>query len=180
MPLDEVAFGGALSHLEALARRGGRPIHLDVREIVLHLGGLVLAERAAEAERQLRRVGEVRRCLGAGIDAALESEYALACAEYVQSVDVRFLGIPNYDFEYVIRARERLEARFEAAALLGVELPGRLLEQVARADELLASRVARLAPADRPPTFLRGFQEEALDPWSDMKSQYTSSDETRR
>ena len=31
----------------------------------------------------------------------------MACTEHVQSVDPRYLDLPNYDFEYTRAARER-------------------------------------------------------------------------
>jgi hypothetical protein len=67
----------------------------------------------------------------------------LSCTEHVQAIDPRYLDHPRYDFDYTVQARQRLEMRFNALDLLGVDADEVLLAQVARADAILEPYLQR-------------------------------------
>lgn len=126
----------ALSELEGLDPVKRAPNRYHARALLVPLGELLRAGQDVGAE-----VGRVRAAsarLGESFEQAVTSEVSLACAEHVHAVDPRYLGLPNYDFEYTVRARARLEARLLAAATLRVEIPETLLTGVRLADERLA------------------------------------------
>jgi hypothetical protein len=138
----------AVRALEELRARGRPPDHRDARALLLELGLRLLAAPGGAAELELEHARRATEALGeAWLTAALE-ELALASTEYVRSVDPRYLDLPNYDFEYTLAARERLEARLVAAKALGLAPGNRTLRKVERADALLARRLEVL---ERPP-----------------------------
>ena len=79
------------------------------------------------------------------MDPAIAEELTLACTEHVRSCDPKYLGLPKYDFPYTVAARHRLEARLRAAAELDMPADEALLEQVARADDILEPYLRRAA-----------------------------------
>jgi hypothetical protein len=146
-----VALEDALGHLEELAhaaeqrsrgetsRAARSPTRYDARDVLVPLGTLLRtgdSEGIAESVERVRRAGAT---LGKAWNDAVRGELELACAEHIHAVDPRYLDLANYDFDYTLRARARLEARIVAATELGLELPAALLEGVSAAD-------ARLAP----------------------------------
>ena len=138
----------ALSALEQLARdaQRGRPVRPDryhARALLVPLGVLLRRDGAEELQAMLDRIRRVASALGEGWDEAARAELSLACAEHVHAVDPRYLDLSNYDFDYTLRARERLEARLLAAAELDIELPVGLLRSVRSADERLAPYVKK-------------------------------------
>jgi hypothetical protein len=133
----------AVRDLERLARRS-QPNRHQARAVLVPLGLWILAESEGGAQEGLDRVRRATARFGGAWEAAVRDELTLACTEHVQSVDPRYLSLPNYDFEYTLEARERLEARFAAAHALGIELEARLRERVGRADRVLADHLARL------------------------------------
>lgn len=133
----------ALDHLEAQGKREKPAVsRRDARAVLLPFGSLLCAgsEGTAAAAERLRR-------LTARFDeawrTAVTEELRLAGAEYVMSVDERYLGMPDYDFEYTTGARERLESRLRACEELGYALPEGLRERVADADEVYRPYVER-------------------------------------
>jgi hypothetical protein len=117
------------------ARAVGR---YEVRTVLVPLGRLVLARGAAALAAELQRVRAAAERHGPRWRAAVEEELSLACAEHVQGTDERFLGLANFDWDYVLQARERLEARRAAALALGHELVSPLWKLVAEADRRVA------------------------------------------
>ena len=129
----------ALVELERLARDPQcRPDRHHARALLVPLGELLLAEGPNSVREAVERAREAGETLGEGWEEALRSELSLAAAEHVHAVDARYLALPNYDFAYTVRARERLEARLAAAAELDFELRGALRDGIRRADERLA------------------------------------------
>jgi hypothetical protein len=132
----------ALELLEKLGKEGAAPSHYVARHLLLSLGAALReggADRAPEVDRA-RRAGAAA---GKGWWQAVEAELALALAEFTQSVDLRYLGLPNYDLEYTLSARARLEDRLRAARALGWEPTPRELEMLALADQVLEAHRAR-------------------------------------
>lgn len=78
---------------------------------------------------------------------AVKDEMQLASAEYCCSIDARYLGSPDYDFDYTISARERLEARLLACDTLGYELPDGLRDNVQRCDTVFEPFLRELGKA---------------------------------
>lgn len=125
------------------------PNHHHARALLLALGeGLHELGAAALGEDLLARardlIGRSPRAWGE----AVEREMELAGWEYDQSVDPRFLGQPDYDLEYTLGARDRLELRLLALDPLGLEPPRGLLEKIDRADRRLEQGLGR-APRGR-------------------------------
>lgn len=108
-----------------------------VRVALLALGRITIEEGDDEARPLARDLAGAAEGHEERWEEAFQSEMALAVAEHVHSVDPRYLEMPGYDFAYTIAARERLEARLRAAALLQLPVPESLLDQVATADERL-------------------------------------------
>lgn len=136
----------ALTELEAWTRKGKLPARQDARAILVPLGRLALGDPSVdlgpEGALRVRLTAAVAPCPEAW-EGAVTEELALACAEHVQSVDPRYLELPNYDLGYTLAARERLEARLAGAGVLGLEAPEHLLEGVRQADRLLEPLRAR-------------------------------------
>ena len=101
------------------------------------LGFLLLEGGTQGVEHTLERIETCVRPFSEVWAQAVDAELRMACEEHCRSVDPRYLKLPNYDFDYTVAARERLEARLVAANALGLEPPEELLDRVARADEVL-------------------------------------------
>jgi len=140
-PEEELA--AALTELEAIGKSGKRrPGRWEARALLIPLGRLVLARgEAALASEVARAKAAVEPCADAWA-AAIREELSLSCAEHVQGTEERYLTLPNFDWEYVLTARERLEARVVAARALGEAPPEVLWAQVGEAD----ARVKKHAP----------------------------------
>ena len=136
----------ALAGLERLARSGDRPSHYVARHVLLTLGRALLTGDAAGAVARAREAG---RLCGESWPAAIRDELTLACGEFAQCLDPRFLDLPNYDGEYTRAARSRLEDRLRAAEELGVALTSRETDLLELADRVLAAWEERRGPADR-------------------------------
>lgn len=121
----------------ALERSSGKKTvdHHLVRAILVPLGFLI--EAGADVGEELDRLGALIEDRRPAWGRALEFELKLAVSEHVLSVDLRYLGRPDYDFDYAVRARERLQARLSAAEALDTPAPEALVEQVRRADAIL-------------------------------------------
>jgi hypothetical protein len=136
----------ALLELLEAARRGQAPTRHQARDLLLALGVAIRAEDGVEvggAVESLRECASSNPRFRERWRAAVTDEMTLACTEHVRSADPRYLDPPRYDFEYTISARDRLELRLRAAEKLGLSPDARWMEQVARADELLARSLAR-------------------------------------
>ncbi len=142
----ETALEQALTALEGLAARRETPGRWDVRDLLLALGARIRIEGQDAVLEACSRAHAAAEALGEAWEVAVGEELALACAEHVQSVDPRYLTLPNYDFRYTTEARGRLEDRLRAAALLGLEAPAHLMERVREADRLLAAHLAERGP----------------------------------
>lgn len=123
-----------LTELKQLAKQKREPNRLHARDLLTALGALVLEEGADVPE-----LARVRAAVEPfeHWEKAVAEELSLACTEHVQSVDARFLDLPNYDFDYLVSARERLEARLVAVEALGLATPEDLLNRVAEADRVV-------------------------------------------
>ncbi|MEM7309459.1 MAG: hypothetical protein AAF682_22445 [Planctomycetota bacterium] len=148
---DEQALEEALTALEQLSKRKKAPGRWEARALLVPLG-MLLQARGEEA--LATPLGRARAAAGADAKSwaeAVTEELSLACAEHIQGVDPRYLDLPNFDFDYVLQARERLEARLVAARALGVEAPKQLAEQVTEADARLKPYLdARRKSAESP------------------------------
>jgi len=125
----------AIAVLEERVRRGEAPDRYDLRALLVALG----ASTERPGGETWGRIHTAATALGAGFERAAVDELSLACAEHVHAVDPRYLDHPDYDFDYTLRARERLAFRLRAAAWLGLAAPESLRRAVEAAD-------ARLAP----------------------------------
>ena len=123
-----------LTELKQLGKQKREPNRLHARDLLIALGALVLEEGADVPE-----LARVRAAVEPfeHWEKAVAEELSLACTEHVQSVDARFLDLPNYDFDYLVSARERLEARLVAVEALGLATPEDLLNRVAEADRVV-------------------------------------------
>lgn len=131
---------GAIRRLEELAKKRRRPDRFDARELLIALGERLRESDAGAptAAADVERVEALGGRLGPAWPRAVREELELAGTEYVRSVDARYLALADYDFEYTLSARERLEARLLAARALGIEPAGKLESAVERADARLA------------------------------------------
>ena len=159
------ALEQALVELEAMPERPRprRPDRYDARALLVPLGTLLGGSGAPptlpdphgkagtassvvlndELESAVTRAIAVGERLGNRWHEAVGAELSLACAEHVHAVDPRYLDLPNYDFEYTMRARERLEARLIAAERLDLTLPTGLLGGVRAADDRLRAHLSK-------------------------------------
>jgi hypothetical protein len=135
----------ALGELEELVTtpRRGRPNRYDARAVLISLGTLLRTEGPEACRSEVERARRTGEALGESWASAVLGELSLACAEHVHAVDPRYLDLPNYDFAYTLRARERLEARLVAAEALGHGAPTPLLDGVRRSDERLAPHLPK-------------------------------------
>jgi hypothetical protein len=138
----------AVRNLEKVARAGDRPSHYVARHVLLALGA-ALSERGEEASApwvgRIRAAGELA---GEGWHSAVDHELSLACGEFAQCLDPRYLGLPNYDLDYTRAARSRLEDRLRAARALGVAPSPKDSEVLALADRVLATVTERRGPPE--------------------------------
>ena len=120
-----------LGELKQLAKKKAQPNRFHARALLMALGSLLLKEgdEVPESAQVLEAVKPFD-----GWEKAVAEEMSLACTEHVQGVDPRFLSLPNFDFDYLVVARQRLEERFTALDALGLNPPEQLLDRVAEAD----------------------------------------------
>jgi len=137
------ALAAALSRSRDARARGATPTRHEVRDLLLRLGETILEGRADEVQAGLEEVRGWLRAAPAAWRGAIDGELSMAVTEHVRSVDPRWLDHPRYDLAYTVEARHLLEARVRAAEALGVEVPDALLAAMARADAVLAPRLAR-------------------------------------
>lgn len=133
----------AIRSLEELARKKTAPSHYVARHVLLALGQVLRAEAPGSCVALLERARAAGRAAGAAWDQAVQTELTLACGEFAQSLDPRYLGLPDYDLDYTRSARLRLADRLRAASALGYELTPREQEVLELADRVLASHTAR-------------------------------------
>lgn len=143
------------------ARR--RPDRFHARAVLLALGQRVLAGDLQAVASLGSRVKEVTAARRESWEAAVREELLLACTEHVRSVDPRFLRRPDYDLQYVLGAREDLQARLEAAEALGIEPPEGLVDRVVAADRLLEPLLGERPSPQVPP---EGRSKGAADRWA--------------
>ncbi len=144
----------ALAELERAAARAGRPGPHLARAVLLALGG-ALRTGASYGSAWVERARSAGRAAGKAWDEAVRTELSLACGEFAQCLDPRYLDLPGYDLDYTRSARERLEARLVAARALGFELSPRETDMLALADRVLSTvgerrRQTVEAPSARP------------------------------
>jgi hypothetical protein len=132
---DELELG--LARLEDLARTQGAPNRHDVRIVLVSLGERILDRGMEDEGPTIDRARRVIAQIEAQWLAAVRDELSLACAEHACSADPRYVSLPNYDWDYALAARARLEARLVAARALGFEIPPGVTEIIARADRAL-------------------------------------------
>lgn len=130
----------ALSTLEGLAQRGEKPSHYLARHLLIELGQ-ALGQGDASAALERARTASSR--VAAAWRTAVETELSLACGEFAQSLDPRYLALPSYDLEYTRTARARLADRLRAAEALGFALQPREREVLALADQVFDAFLAR-------------------------------------
>lgn len=149
---DRDALARAVTELEALARAGERPNRYHARAVLVPYGRLLLAhgEGALDAELEAR-LEAFAETLGQAWAEAIQAELSLACAEHVHAADPRYLGLSNYDWEYTLAARGRLEARLVAADRWDSPCPPALRAAVERADALLAAAGHAFEPGSTGP-----------------------------
>ncbi|HIE94502.1 MAG TPA: hypothetical protein EYQ83_17180 [Acidobacteria bacterium] len=128
---------------QAMQKKVKAPSRFVARELLLALGELALAERVGEVEAELAALRVRLEPVAEDWKKALGQEMELSCTEHVQAIDPRYLDHPRYDFDYTVQARQRLEMRFNALDLLGVDADEVLLAQVARADAILEPYLQR-------------------------------------
>lgn len=142
----------AIGSLEELARRQASPSHYVARYVLLTLGKLLHEAPPGSYDALLERTRAAGRAAGPAWDQAVQTELTLACGEFAQSLDPRYLGLPDYDLDYTRSARARLADRLRAAGELGFELTAREKELLELADRVLAGHSARQGrEADRNP-----------------------------
>lgn len=153
----EAEFEAALVELAAAIKKKRSPTRYHARALLVTLGRMTLDAEDQEGEPPtaalIRRLQETVEPQQEGWEAAVRDELKLACSEHILGVDPRFLEHPRFDFEYVVAARERLEARLAAAEALDL-MPGEDdLDRLAAADRQLAPYLERAADgsAKEPP-----------------------------
>lgn len=131
--------------LRALETAGKTPPgRWEARAILVPLGLLLQARGREALSDALQRLEEALNDHRDSWRKAVEEELSLACAEHIQGVDPRYLSLPNFDWDYLMEARERLEARKVAAEALQIPLPAHLWAQVLSTDERLAPHLEAL------------------------------------
>lgn len=135
----------ALGQLRELSPKQ-KPGHRHARAVLVPLGITILEQGEDAALGAAARVQAAVEPFGDAWTDAVDAELRMACTEHIQSVDPRYLDLPNYDFAYTMAARERLEARLAASGLLGYAPPEDLLDRVAKADATLAPYLERSRP----------------------------------
>ncbi|MBL8859260.1 MAG: hypothetical protein JNL28_12190 [Planctomycetes bacterium] len=137
--LEDPDFQAVLADLSKERKDGKlpRPNRFQVRALLVPLGAELLEDEAA-AGPALERVRALIARNPESWARAVDDELSLAVTEHVRSCDPAYLRHPKYDFPYTVDARARLEARLRAAEALDLGADGALLDQIERADELLA------------------------------------------
>lgn len=148
--MQDSEFLATLASLEAQDPRAKkrRPDRFAARALLVPLGTALLdgdPEAEAGAERVRRIVAADRPAWAA----AVSEELTLAATEHVRSCDPAWLKHPRYDFPYTVAARHRLEARLRAAEALDLGADDLLLDQIERADRLLAPFLESRGPGER-------------------------------
>jgi hypothetical protein len=136
----------ALASLERAAREGRRPGHHLARHLLLGLGA-ALREQPERCAAWIERAQAAGTAAGAAWKDAVLDELTLACGEFAQCVDPRYLDLPDYDHEYTRGARARLEDRLRCARELGFTPTPRETEIVELADCVLEAATRRKAEA---------------------------------
>ena len=131
----------AVRAVEASETRGLRPSRHLARPVLILIGEGLLSERPAGADDALVRLGRLSPPLRQAFAEAVRDELSMACTEHIRSVDPRYLDHPDYDFEYTVSARRRLEARLRAAERLGVLPDESVMSGVRRSDALLEAQL---------------------------------------
>lgn len=133
---DDPDFQAALAEIAARKLKKKNVTRFQARALLIVLGEALLAEDATVREA----IDIVRALVVESPEAwreAVDEEFSLAATEHVRSCEPRYLKLPQYDFEYTVAARHRLEARLRAAVEIDLPIDETLLEQIARADALL-------------------------------------------
>lgn len=148
--MQDPEFLAALAALAAkdARRKKQRPQRFEARALLVPLGMAIL-EGDPEVEAGLARVRALVDADREGWTAAVAEELTLAATEHVRSCDPAYLAHPRYDFPYTVAARHRLEARLRAADALDLGAEEVLLDQIERADRVLAPFLSSRDPADR-------------------------------
>ena len=133
----------ALANLERVVRAGQEPSHYVARHVLLTLGRALREEAAASCSAWLERARAAGNAAGEAWGSAVRDELTLACGEFAQCVDPRYVGLPNYDFEYTRAARARLEDRLSSARELGFSPSPKEVEVLALADRVFEASSAR-------------------------------------
>ena len=127
---------------EALAKR--QPLNrYHARAVLLPLGAELARAAEAAGRARVERLRELLRPVAAGWSQAVQDELEMAVAEFVKSVDRRYLTRPDYDFEYTLEARARVEDRLRAMRALEIEPGTEWLRDLERADREFAQHLAR-------------------------------------
>lgn len=140
----------ALASLEELARRRGCPSHHLARAVLLALGQALSEGAPGSCASLLERARAAGREAGPAWSLAVQTELTLACGEFAQGVDPRYLSLPDYDLRYTRSARARLGDRLRAARELGFELAPREAQVLELAERVFSEYLARrgVDPAD--------------------------------
>lgn len=139
----------ALANLERLVQNGQRPSHYVARHVLLTLGKALRQESSETCAAWVARAGAAGSKAGEAWGTAVRDELTLACGEFAQCMDPRYLGLPNYDIEYTRAARGRLEDRLTAARALGFRPSDKETELLELADRVLEASLGRRG--SRPP-----------------------------
>jgi len=147
----------ALATLEGLAQRGEKPSHYLARHLLIELGQALAQGEASAAVKRARTAGELA---GGPWRTAAETELSLACGEFAQSLDPRYLALPSYDLEYTRAARARLADRLRAAEALGFALLPREQDVLTLADQVFEAFLSRrgdgVGPESAPASAVKG------------------------
>ncbi|MSR62002.1 MAG: hypothetical protein EXS08_06115, partial [Planctomycetes bacterium] len=128
----------AVAQLEELAKGGHKPSHYVARRLLLALGQALREERGGSSA-WVARAQAASEAAGPTWRTEVQGELSLACGEFAQCVDPRYLALPTYDLEYTRAARLRLGDRLRAALELGFTLSERETDVLDLADRVLAT-----------------------------------------
>ena len=126
------------------------PGRWEARAVLVPLGLLIQARGLEALSDALERVKAATAPHEEAWQKAILEEVSLACAEHIQGVDPRYLGLANFDWGYLLEARERLEARKIAAEALQMPIPAHLWSQVEAADEQIQPHLPPVEGPDSP------------------------------
>lgn len=129
----------AVAGLERLARAGQRPSHYVGRHVLLTLGQALRTQPPETCSPWVARVRAAGESCGPAWGEAIQDELTLACGEFAQCLDPRYIDLPGYDVEYTAAARLRLEDRLRAAETLGFAPTPREAEVLVLADRVWAT-----------------------------------------